>query len=161
MSEGYLITDKGIDQGQQTIDDITIPKTTKLSPFDFINAINNSKRDLFVDDNGVFVDHSDSEYVKFIINRQFSYFADTIMFANAANINLNNVPNHSHFDFYRFGIPRSKRFCKWSKKTITDQVTMIAKYYNVSLEKAEQYIKILSKDQIETITRITDHGGTK
>ena len=161
----YLIGEDSIEQGS-SIDvndesNFTI-KTTKLTPFDFVNAINYSKVDLFeIDENTqIRQAHSDSEYVKYIINKSLSYFPDTIMYANLANIHLNNVPNSCHFDFYRLSIPRKKRFSKWGKKIVSDNTRAISEYYNVSIQKAEQIERVLTKDQIDRIIKMLDHGGT-
>lgn len=161
----YLLTDDGsIDQGENVDandESNFIVTPDKRTPFDFINAINTSKVDLFEPDKdtGIRPTVPDSEYVKFIINKSFSYFADTIMYANLANIHLNNVPNSCHFDFYRLSIPRAKRFSKWGKKIVSDNTRALSEYYNVSIQKAEQIERVLTKDQIDKIIKILDHGG--
>lgn len=166
LPQTFLLTDNGIEQGDN-IDPLDesnfVAQNQKLSPFDFVNAINYSKQDLFEPDPATLqrTQHSDSEYVKFIVNRAMSYFADTIMFANLANIHLNNVSNACHFDFYRLGVPRKKRFSKWGKKLINSDVEMLSQYYNCSLAKALEYSTILTSDQIDSIKQKFDHGGIK
>lgn len=167
VPQTYLLGEDGsIDQGLH-IDPFDesnfVVNVDKLSPFDFVNAINYTKTDLFDPDSntGIRETHSDSEYVKFIINKSLSYFADTIMYANLANLHLNNVPNHCHFDFYRLSIPRKKRFSKWGKKVVSEDALLLSSYYNCSIEKAEQYTKALTKEQIDKIRQTMDHGGTR
>jgi len=163
----YLLTETGdIDTGENVdpLDESNFVQTReKLNPFDFVNAINFSKVDLFPPDesNSIRESHSDSEYPKFIINKSLSYFADTILFANLANMHLNNVPNMNHFDFYRLSIPRKKRFSKWAKRVISPDVKMLADYYNCSYGKAIEYCNVLTSEQINDIRKITDHGGIK
>lgn len=79
--------------------------TEKANPFDFVNAINKSKENLFETRN-----YTDSDYNKFIVNRAMSQYSDTIFIANEANKTLNNIPNKSHFNFYRFIVPSKKRY---------------------------------------------------
>lgn len=163
----FLLSDDGsIDRGEN-IDPLDesnfVQKIDKLSPFDFINAINYSKVDLFEPDQATQqrTEHSDSEYVKFIINRSLSYFVDTIMYANLANIHLNNVPNAVHFDFYRLSVPRKKRFSKWGKRLVNDDIEMLSSYYKCSIDKAIQYYAILTNEQLAKIRNKLDHGGIK
>ena len=135
-------------------------KPTKLSPFDFVNAINYSKEDMFaVDDAGERTSHSDSTYPKFLINRAMSYFADTIMFANVANTTLSNVPNNSHFDFYRLGVAKKKRFAKWAKPISDETIDVLCQYYQINIPKAIEVAQILTESQIETIRQKMNHGG--
>lgn len=138
-------------------------KTERLSPFDFVNAINYSKVDMFPIDpqTGERLKRPDSEYVKFIINRAMSYFPDTIMFANAANQSLNNVPNECHFDFYRYGVSKRKRFAKWAKPVKNDDIDLICKYYGYSIDKAVEVIDLLGSQKLAEIRAMFDHGGRR
>ena len=52
-----------------------------MSPFDFVNSINYSKKNLMVDE------QSEEEYIPFLTNRALSYFPDTILYAQEMNIN--------------------------------------------------------------------------
>ena len=42
-----------------------------MTPFDYLNAINTSKRDIMVDD------LAEKDYNSFMVNRALSYFSDT------------------------------------------------------------------------------------
>ena len=50
-----------------------------MNPFEYLKAINESKKDIMVDD------IAEKEYNAFIINRGLSYFQDTILYANEMN----------------------------------------------------------------------------
>ena len=50
-----------------------------MTPFDYLNAINQSKENLIVDE------LSEKEYVPFVVNKGLSYFPDTILYANEMN----------------------------------------------------------------------------
>lgn len=151
----------GVFDDSQSNDDNQPVKQTKLSPFDFVNAITYTKENLFPYDhlNHTRLDRPDSEYIKFIINRAISYYSDTILFANAANMWLNNVSNSSHFDFYALSIDRKRRFAKWGKPTINDDVELIAHHYNVNRNVANQFLTLLSKDDIDKLKQQYQHGG--
>ena len=50
-----------------------------LSPFDYLNSINDTKKDIMIDD------LDEKAYASFIINRSLSYFPDTVCIANEMN----------------------------------------------------------------------------
>lgn len=133
----------------------------KISPFDFVNAINYTKQDMFgvdpsTNERGY---HSDSTYPKFLINRAMSYFADTIMFANVANSMLSNVPNSSHFDFYRYAVGKKKRFSKWAKPISNETIDLLCQYYQINMTKAIEVTQILTEEQIHSLQQKMNHGG--
>lgn len=155
------------DTGFETVDTTDIEaeyyeqiKPKKLSPFDFVNAINFGNDNLFgFDSLGERQDKSDSEYPKFLINRAESYFPDTIMFANVANQYLNNIPNYSHFDFYRLAVSKKRRFSKWAKPIQSEDIDLICQHFNYSISKALEVLNLLTEQQMEEIRQIYNHGG--
>jgi hypothetical protein len=139
----------------------------KLTPFTFINSINQGRkgkhllRDCTADDSleTPNPDAADKQYVPFIINRGLSYFKDTVLFANELNIK-NNLPPRMQYDFYRNIVTPKKRFSKWGKKEKTsDDIKVIKELYNYSQEKAESVYKILTQEQIKKLHKITQKGG--
>ena len=67
---------------------------TTMNPFDYLNAINNTKEDIMVDD------IAEKGYNPFMINRGLSYFNDTVLFANEMN-RLHHTPNRLQFDVFQ------------------------------------------------------------
>ena len=76
-----------------------------MSPFDFLNAINDTKVDLFTDP------QADKDYNAFLINRGLSYFPDTIFYANEMN-KSDHIDKKMQFDFLMNSITKRKRFSK-------------------------------------------------
>jgi hypothetical protein len=139
----------------------------KITPFTFINSINQGRKskhlleDCTADDSleTINPDAVDKQYVPFIINRGLSYFKDTALFANEMNIK-NNLPPRMQYDFYRNIVTPKKRFSKWGKKAKTsDDINVIKELYNYSQEKAESVYKILTKEQLKELQKITQKGG--
>ena len=139
----------------------------KLTPFAFINSINQGRKgkhllkDCTADDSleTINPDAADKQYVPFIINRGLSYFKDTVLFANEMNIK-NNIPPRMQYDFYRNIVSPKKRFSKWGKKAkSSDDINTIKKLYNYSQEKAESVYKILTPAQINELNKIIEKGG--
>ena len=81
-----------------------------MTPFDFINAINLTKKNLFEED-----PLAKKDYIPYIINRGLSYFPDTVLYANEMNLN-SGIPEDWQFQFFLNSISKKKRFSKWHKK---------------------------------------------
>ena len=126
---------------------ITIP-----TPFDFVNSISYSKKDLMCAD-----ELAEKLYNQFIVNKALSYFPDTIFFVN--ELNVRNVDNRQHFTYLLQAIPRKKRFSKWFKLEDTDTIQLIQEHYNYSYSKAKEALKLLSDDQIKQIRDQYYKGG--
>lgn len=123
------------------------------SPFDFLTSINQTKEDITKDDPSVIKDYS-----PFIINKGLSYFLDTVMYANEIN-SLSCLDKDMQYKFYLTAINKSKRFSKWSKQEISDDIELIKRVYRVNNKKALEIIKILSAEQINKIKNEQLKGG--
>lgn len=124
-----------------------------MTPFDFLNSINDNKQDLFTDP------QAEKDYNAFMVNRGLSYFPDTILYGNEMNRNF-DMPKEWQFQFLRLSIPKKKRFSKWHKKdSATDLLKLIMKHYKYSEKRAYEVINILSPTQIEEIRASYETGG--
>ena len=126
----------------------------KMSPFDYLNSINLTKKDIMVDD------ISEKEYNPFIINRGLSFFADTILYANEMNIN-HHIDNRLQFDFFINIINKKKRFTKWIKPQEISNLELIKEYYGYSNQKAKSVLSLLSDEQIEEMKQRIFKGGQR
>ncbi len=125
-----------------------------MSFFDFLNSINDTKKDLLRED-----PLSEKDYVPFMINRGLSYFPDTILYANEMNQHA-GIPKEWQFDFYRIGISKRKRFSKWHKKdSIEEDVKLIMTEYDYSHQKALQIMDILTESQLKEMREKYKTGG--
>jgi hypothetical protein len=127
----------------------------KMNPFDFINAINFTKKDLIVDD------VTEKAYQPFLVNRTLSHFKDTVLYANEMNVN-HHLDNRLQNDFFINIITKKKRFSKWVKPSEIEDLDCIKKHYGYSNEKAKSILSLLTGDQIKQIKlRMTKGGRTK
>lgn len=119
-----------------------------MTPFDFVNAINSSKKPDIM--KGTENDElAEKAYVPFVINRQLSYFPDSLMYANAMNIH-NNLDNKLQFHYLLNSIRPAKRFAKWVKRDDSD-LQLVMQYYSYGVDKAKQVLPILSSEQLSII----------
>jgi len=124
------------------------------NPFDFLNEINLTKKDLIREDPLV-----EKDYNPFMINRGLSYFADTVMYANEMNRH-SGIPKIWQNDFFLNTITRKKRFSKWHKKdTESKSLQLIMEYYKYSTEKAKEVLAILTPEQLKMIEQKLYKGG--
>ena len=124
-----------------------------MTPFDFINAINLTKKNLFEDP------QAEKDYVPFLVNRGLSYFPDTVLYANEMNRN-SGIPKDWQFSFFLNTIPKKKRFSKWHKKDAdSESLTLVKEYFGYSSEKALEALSILSDDQLAMIKEKLYKGG--
>jgi len=124
-----------------------------MTPFDFINAINFTKQNLFEDS------QAKKDYLPFIVNRGLSYFPDTVLYANEMNRN-SGIPEDWQFFFLLNSISKKKRFSKWSKKDPeTESLSLVKEYYGYSTERACEALSILSDDQLVMIKEKLYKGG--
>jgi len=126
-----------------------------MNPFDYLNAINTTKKDIMIDD------ISEKAYSAFMVNRGLSYFPDTILYANEMNLN-HHIDHRLQFDFFINIIKKKRRFSKWAKPINIENLELIKEYYGYSNEKAKSVLPLLNDDQItELKTRIYKGGKRK
>jgi len=125
-----------------------------MNPFDYLKAINESKKDIMVDD------IAEKEYNPFIINRGLSFFKDTILYANEMNRH-HHLDHRVQFDFLINIIRKKKRWSKWIKTSEVDNLELIKEYYGYSNEKAKSVLSLLSNEQIEQLKQRIYKGGKR
>jgi hypothetical protein len=123
---------------------------------DYLNSINFSK-DYLMDDSDP---QWEKKYPSFIVNKCMSGHIDTIMFANEMNLN-HQLPTKLQYDFLLNSVRKRKRFSPWLKKEKIQDLDVVKSYYGYSNEKAQQALKILTKEQITFIKQKLDVGGKR
>ena len=125
-----------------------------MNPFEFVNAINYTKKNIMIDD------ITERAYAPYMVNRQLSYFPDTVLAANEMNRN-HHLDNRLQFDFFINIIRKRKRFSKWYKPETISDLDAVKKYYGYSNEKARQVLTLLSPEHINELKRKVTTGGRK
>lgn len=125
-----------------------------MNPFDYVNAVNYTKQDIMTDD------LKEKAYNSFVINRSLSYFPDTVAAANIVN-QYHHLDSKLQFHFLLNIVRKRKRFSKWEKQIVIDDVEAVKEYYGYSNEKARSALSLLSPDQIEQIKKRIYKGGRK
>lgn len=127
-----------------------------LSPFDFISAVSDTKKDLIREaDNPAL---TEKEYLPFIVNRGLSFFDDSILHVNEMNQRHHIFPV-AQFDYYRAVLRKRKRFSKWFKPEQDSDLDAIQQVYQCSRSIAKLYLKALSKSQLKEVHSRLEKGG--
>ena len=72
-----------------------------------------------------------------------------------------HLDNRLQFSFLINIIRKRKRFSKWIKPEIEDDVEVVKKYYGYSNEKSRQILPLLTSQQIDIIRKKVSKGGRK
>ena len=123
-----------------------------MNPFEFLNAINTTKKDVITDD------ITEKAYNSFMVNRSLSYFNDTVVLANEMN-RYHHLDNKLQFDFLINMVRKRKRFSKWIKPQIESDVEVVKEYYGYSNDKARQVLPLLSSSQLSELKIKVNKGG--
>lgn len=125
---------------------------SKSNPFLYIDAVGYTKEEGVIDELG------ENNYSEFLTNRHFSYFIDSIHFANMMNC-YPFLDKKLQFDFYLNQLRKKKRFRKWTKKTVENKVKILIDYYQISTIKAMEIIDLFNDDDIAEIEKLLEKGG--
>ena len=125
-----------------------------MNPFEYIKSINDTKKDIMVDD------VAEKGYNPFIINRNFSFFNDTVLYANEMN-RYHHLDHRLQFDFFINIIKKKKRWSKWVKPQDIENLELIKQHYGYSNEKAKSVLELFNNEQIEELKRKGFKGGKR
>ena len=122
---------------------------------DWLNSINTTKTNIMDEDPS-----SVKEYPPYIVNKCFSGHIDCIMFSNEMN-RYHFLDKKLQYDFYINILRKRKRFSPWLRKDTIKDLDYVKRYYGYSNEKAQQALRILTKEQLSFIKSKFETGGTK
>jgi len=127
----------------------------KIELKDWLNSINQTKKNIMDEDSS-----SITDYAPYIINRCLSGHIDCLMYSNEMN-KYSSLDKKLQYDFFINIIRKKKRFSPWLKQEKVKDLEVVKSYYGYNNQKAEQALKILSKEQIDFIKSKLDIGGSK
>ena len=127
-----------------------------MSPFDYLNSINMTKKNLMVDE------QSEKDYVPFIVNRGLGYFSDTVLLANEMNVNC-HIDSKIQYDFLRNTVNKKKRWSKWLKEdeANSEKINVICQTYGYSRSLAKCVIDLFDDRSYEIMKKRLNKGGAK
>jgi hypothetical protein len=119
---------------------------------EFLNSINQTKENLLSKDSRL-----EKDYVPFVINKCFSYFPDTIFYANRMN-QMAFLDKKMQYDYYLHSISKRKRFSKWIKPEENTDIEIIKQIFGYSEFRAREVVDLLP---MEKLRELVQKGGQK
>lgn len=120
---------------------------------EILNSIN------FTKDADLIHEFNASDYVPYVINKAMSQHPDTVLHANEMN-SRSNIPKWVQYKYYCYSVTKKKRFGKWLKSTKESDIEALAKYLNISYNKAAEMFPLLSTEELERIKfELSNKGG--
>lgn len=110
---------------------------------EYLNSINYEKNDIFLHDPEL----AEKNYLPYVINRCLSYFTDTVLHANQMNMH-SELSGKMQYDYYMETIRKRKRFSKWIKNEITEDLQLVMDKFKCSAPKAKNILPLLSDEYI-------------
>ena len=123
--------------------------------FDYLKAIT-EKKDPELDFNN---DEIRKEYQPYLINRFVSMCEIYIPLVN--EINKYDIPKEINYKYYHSVLPKRKQYFSYIKKSKDlnkDEKIIIAKYFQIGLKEAEEYISLMSENEINEILNMFRYG---
>ncbi|CAB4124336.1 Bacteriophage clamp loader A subunit [uncultured Caudovirales phage] len=119
---------------------------------DLLPSILSTKKNVFTDDPTL------KGYVPFMVNKGLSNYVDTIMYANAMNMNY-HIHKKAQYDYLLNSIRAIKRpYAKWFKAPKEDDLEAVKLFFGYSTKQAREAIKLLTDAQIDIIRKNTTIG---
>lgn len=126
------------------------------NPFDYVNSINMNKKNMMRDtENDVL---GESQYEPWLTNNALSYFPDTILHANLMN-QFHQLDKRPQYEFLINSIRSRKRFSKWVKSDINEDLLFVCEYYNCNKVVGRDYLSLLTSEQLNLMKEQKEKGG--
>ena len=130
------------------------------NPFSYVTVIN-KKEGLYPRDD---LNQFHGAYSQYLVNRNFSYYVDTILVSQEMNIRGDSdygIDDVTHFDYMNESIKKGSRYSKWDKPEQNDVVDLICRVYNYTPKKAKEVIDLFTDDDIKQLKQKIYEGGRK
>ena len=121
------------------------------NPFTFVNDILQHKKNIIRNSDDP--ELAESFYSPYLTNKALSFYVDTIFYANEMNQHP-SLDKLLQYDFLLNSVRAYKRKYAWTKDVKNEELQLISDYYKINLKRAEEYLKILTTEQINEIKKI-------
>jgi len=106
-------------------------------------------------------DEFEKGYSPYMINRFFACDKKLLMLAK--EMNRNGISKQMHFDFMDTIVPKSNKFIKYNLKKEKElkEIVYIANFFEVNIQHAKEYSKLISKEHMKEIKNFFEKRGLK
>ena len=120
----------------------------KMNLFDHLSNLTVNKIDYDVTN-----DEMDKTYAPYMINRFISMSEIYLPLVNEIN-RCQNLPKEAHYTYFKNVLPKRKLYFKYLKKKNEikeNDKEMLCKYFKIGPRQVDEYISILTKEQVKII----------
>lgn len=125
--------------------------------FKFVESVSKSKTDLIK--NAEIPEEMEKKYNPFITNKAFSFHLDTILHANEMN-SKHWLFKDAQYRYYLGSLRPRYRKSEWFKAKKDTDLDNIQTYFQCNRTIAKQYMKVLTKENLEVINNKVSKGGS-
>ncbi len=126
---------------------------SKVSPFDFVKSVTETKEDIYTD--------NESQYNPFVINKALSFNVDCVLFVQELN-KFPSIPKDVQYTFLMEGLVKKRRYGKWVKKdSISADIELIKEAFDYGDDKAAAILNIISDKQLLELKELMNKGGKR
>tara|TARA_S200002703_G_scaffold2466_2_gene3872 strand:+ start:43667 stop:44032 length:366 start_codon:yes stop_codon:yes gene_type:complete len=104
------------------------------------------------------VNFEEDDYNTHVVNKSFSLFVDTVLYANEMNMRPDLSAN-KNYAFMFNSVRKRKRFSKWPKNKATKDEELVSKIYKYNQHKTKQVMKLLKEDDLQVLRDLYEEGG--
>ena len=125
--------------------------------FEFIDCLTYKKQRIDFDD-----DETEKEYSQVSIDNALSMC--DLLVPIVSQVSMLNLPKHAHEAMYQAMLPQRRFHFEWTKKAkriTSEEYNIITDYYHCTIQQADEYVKILSDDEIDSILKMYTYGVNK
>lgn len=129
------------------------------NPFDYVNSIMSTKDNMMRGSENDTL--AESGYNPWLTNTALSYHEDTVLIANLVNAN-HHLPKRAQYELLINTVRSKKRqFRKWAKPVADEDLDAVCETYACNRRVGQEYLTLLSREQIESLKEQRRKGGTK
>lgn len=141
---------------KQTVKSTEAEEAPGIDMWTIVKTISQTKKKIELNE------ETSKAYDAYNINKAFSLYPDTIVYANEMNRNY-FLSKNVQYDYLINSIRSKNRYAEWVKKKKDSQfnkdIDAIREYYGYSDSKARTALSILSEQQIAIIKQKLEKGG--
>jgi hypothetical protein len=128
----------------------TPAESKKIAPSRIYKDLCRTKEHLITGEN-------ESDYIPIYMNKSFSYFPVTVLFANEMNIAW-WLDNLMQYDFLFHTIPAKNRYTTWgAPPEVTKEQEAVSLYFDCGMNKVKDILPLLTAKQLETIMNYAEN----
>lgn len=129
------------------------------NPFDYVESIMQTKTNMMRNTENDTL--TEAGYNPWLSNVALSYHEDTILAANLTNLH-HQLPKRAQYEVLLAVVRAKKRQRrKWIKPEVDENLNIVCQHYKCSKRVGEQYMNLLTTEQLELLKKQQQTGGTK